>query len=158
MNKKEFVQRILSSRSVLSELIEQVPENYREQTMIAGEMTLKDIVVHITWFELEMLNLLETMTLQGSPLWDLATDERNARIQVIHAQHPWQQVITTFEKIQPRLMELVDSLEQAALENPAYFKNMPEEWIPWEIIAGNTYEHYEHHSNDIKDFLKKFEK
>jgi hypothetical protein len=158
MNKKEFVLRIISSRSILSELIEQVPEKYHEQTIIAGEMTLKDIVVHITWFELEMLNLLETMTLQGSPLWDLETDERNARIQAIHALLPWQQVITTFETIQPRLIELVDDLEEIALENPTYFKNMPEEWIPQEIIASNTYEHYEHHSKDIKDFLNNFEK
>ena len=157
MNKKEFVQRIVSSRSILSELIKQIPENNREQTMISGEMTLKDIVVHITWFELEMLNLLETMTLQGSPLWDLGTDERNARIQAIHAQLPWQQVITTFEKIQPRLMGRIDGLEQAVLETPVYFKHMPDEWIPWEIIAQNTYEHYEHHSMDIKDFLNNFE-
>ncbi|PKO05805.1 MAG: hypothetical protein CVU41_10315 [Chloroflexi bacterium HGW-Chloroflexi-3] len=153
MNRSELVQRIVSSRSILSDLIEQVPEKHRDRTMIAGMMTLKDIIIHICWFELEMVNMLETMKLQGSPLWELGTDERNTRIQELHADLPWQQVIFDFEKIQPVLIELIEGLEEAALENPTYFNNMPEEWIPFEIIAGNTFEHYEHHIRDIKEFL-----
>lgn len=153
MNRSELVQRIVSSRSILSDLIEQVPEKHRDRTKIAGMMTLKDIIIHICWFELEMVNMLETMKLQGSPLWELGTDERNTRIQELHADLPWQQVIFDFEKIQPVLIELIEGLEEAALENPTYFNNMPEEWIPFEIIAGNTFEHYEHHIRDIKEFL-----
>lgn len=153
MNRSELVQRIISSRSILSDLIEQVPENLRDHTEIAGLMTLKDVISHISWFELEMVNMLQTMRLQGSPLWELMTDERNARIQELHAALPWQQVISTFEKTQSILVNLLDGLEDSALENPTYFNNMPEEWVPLEIIASNTYEHYEHHIRDIKDFL-----
>lgn len=153
MNKAELVQRIVTSRSILSDLILQVPEKHRNHTMIAGVMTLKDIIIHICWFELEMVNMLETMNLQGSPLWELDTDERNTRIQELHANLPWQQVFATYEKLQPELVELIDGLEESALKNPAYFDNMPEEWIPLEIIAGNTYEHYEHHTHDIQEFL-----
>lgn len=158
MNKAELAQRIVSSRSILSDLIAQIPEKHRHHTMIAGLMTLKDIIIHICWFELEMVNMLETMKLQGSPLWELNTDERNSRIQELYANIPWQQVFATYEKLQPVLIELIDGLEEAALKNPSYFDNMPEEWIPLEIIAGNTYEHYEHHIKDIKEFLKNIDK
>jgi len=158
MNKAELTQRILSSRSILSDLIAQVPEEHRDRTMIAGVMTLKDIIIHICWFELEMVNMLETMKLQGSPLWELGTDERNTRIQELHANLPWLQVIATYENLQPALIELIDGLEEAALKSPIYFKNMPEEWIPVEIIAGNTFEHYEHHIRDIKEFLLNIDK
>jgi hypothetical protein len=158
MNRSELIQRIISSRSILSDLIAKVPENHRDHTKIAGVMTLKDIISHISWFELEMVNMLQTMRLQGSPLWELMTDERNASIQELHATLPWQQVISTFEKTQSVLVNLLDGLEDAALENPIYFNNMPEEWVPLEIIASNTYEHYEHHIRDIKDFLHNIDK
>ncbi len=100
-----------------------------------------------------MVNMLETMKLQGSPLWELGTDERNIRIMEMNANHPWQQVISTYDSVQPELIDLISRLEEAALKNPTYFDNMPEEWIPLEIIAGNTYEHYEHHTHDIQEFL-----
>ena len=158
MNKSELVQRIVSSRSILSDLIEEVPETYRDFTMIAGVMTLKDIIIHISWFELEIVNMLETMRLQGSPLWDLSTDDRNIKIQELHANLPWQQVMATYEKIQPILVDLIGGLEEATLENPTYFDNMPVEWLPLGIIAANTYEHYEHHIRDIKECLNNIDK
>jgi hypothetical protein len=30
---------------------------------------------------------------------------------------------------------------------------MPEDWEPWQVIAGNTYEHYQEHIPDIRDWL-----
>ena len=38
---------------------------------------MKDILSHITWFEREMVDMLQTRTLKGSKLWELPQDERN---------------------------------------------------------------------------------
>ena len=128
----------------------------KEKASISGSMTLKDVIIHIVWFELEMIHLLETRTLQGSPLWNYSTDERNARIQALHAGDSWQAVIEQFDAAQPKLLQLLEAIDEKALHHPQAFINMPEDWSPWQIISENTCEHYEHHAKDIEESINKF--
>ena len=54
-------------------------EDFEKIGVIDG-MSLKDLVAHMSWYEMEMVELLGTRVLTGSDLWGLKDDERNQAI------------------------------------------------------------------------------
>jgi len=46
-------------------------------------------------------------------------------------------------------------LNDEDLNDPHRFKNMPREWRPWQLIAGNSFKHYEDHMPSIRQWLTK---
>jgi len=49
---------------------------------------------------------------------------------------------------------LLEGLKDAELHDPARFNDMPTDWVPWRIIAGNTYLHYLDRAQDIQVWLE----
>jgi len=47
-------------------------------------------------------------------------------------------------------MRLLEALEEAGYQEAGMFREMPPEWAPWEVLAGNTFEHYEQHVEDLR--------
>lgn len=37
-------------------------------------------------------------------------------------------------------------------------KNMPQEWSPWQLLADNSFKHYEDHMPSIREWLAKEER
>ncbi len=155
MNKEELIQLYKVARENLSNRISQVPETKWGYVPINEKMTMKDILFHINWFDNEMILVLESKKFQGSPWWDLGTDERNERIQELAVSQGWQETYQIYQQNGPRLLTALENLEEAAVNDPGFFEDMPEDWEPWFILAGNTYEHYDHHARDIEEYLRK---
>jgi hypothetical protein len=40
------------------------------------------------------------------------------------------------------------------LHDPGRFTDMPPDWLPWDLLAQNTYEHYQDHLLDFTARLK----
>jgi len=114
-----------------------------------GEMSLRDTLFHIAWYQREMVDLLKLRALVGSPWWDLPVEARNAHIktegQTISLLQTWRLEEQTFTDLLAQLQTLSD----AELEEPRCFKDMPSDWKPWKVIASNTYEHYLEHFSSI---------
>jgi hypothetical protein len=114
-----------------------------------GEMSLRDTLFHIAWYQREMVDLLKLRALVGSPWWDLPVEERNAHIktegQTISLLQTWRLEEQTFTDLLAQLQTLSDT----ELEEPRCFKDMPSDWKPWKVIASNTYEHYLEHFSSI---------
>jgi hypothetical protein len=114
-----------------------------------GEMSLRDILFHVAWYEREMVNMLKLRKVAGSAWWDLPTEERNAFIktegQTISLLQAWRVEEQAFTDLLAQLQTLTDE----ELEQSHCFKEMPVDWIPWQVIASNTYEHYIEHFSSI---------
>jgi hypothetical protein len=110
-------------------------------------------MAHITWHEKEMVGLLQARALVGSDLWYLPTDERNLEIYKQNRDRELADIQTETGQVFPLLMSLLETLTQDELDNPARFAEMPAEWLPWEVIASNTYEHYDHHIEQVSSWL-----
>jgi len=121
---------------------------------VAGGWTLKDIVAHLVWHEREMLGLLETRTLAGSEMWLWPQDERNQAIYEQNRERPLVQVQAEARETRTRLLPLLEGLSQDELNDPGRFKDMPPDWIPADILAENTYQHYLDHLADLQTHLK----
>lgn len=131
-----------------------VPEDQFEIVDPAMGWTVKDHLAHVAWHELEMVGLIETMALEGSPWWLLHTDQRNANIHEEFADVSLDDVFATADVAYTRLLEALKALEDEDLDDPSRFKNMPSDWTPWRLIASNTYQHYIEHALTIRKALR----
>ena len=66
---------------------------------------------------------------------------------------PLKDVQSKAQMIYANLVDAIESLADEDLNNPANFRGMPADWIPWKIIAENAYEHYQQHLPDLQVWL-----
>ena len=143
--KSEFVERVGGSRQRWDAAIARIPPADGLIPGFSGDWSLKDVIAHITWYDREMLNVLERREFAGSELWEMPTDQRNAAIRQLAKEGTLAEKIAEAGQVFERLMELIGSLSDTDLNDPTSFPGMPLEWKPWQVLASNTYEHYEEH-------------
>jgi uncharacterized damage-inducible protein DinB len=80
MDKDIFLVNIADNWQIWQALLAQVSPEKLEQPGAAGAWSLKDIIAHVTWHEGQMLDVVRTRALRGSPWWSLSLDERNRLI------------------------------------------------------------------------------
>jgi hypothetical protein len=91
--------------------------------------------------------------LAGSPLWNLEQDQRNAALHEQLRDLPLDQVLANAQRVHQELVEALRDLPAEHYFNPARFRDMPADWLPWQVFAGNTYEHYRDHDVDVRTWL-----
>lgn len=127
-----------------------VPEEKMERKPAPDAWSLKDVIAHVAWHEQQMIELAETRDLVGSPWWDLPTDERNDRIYEQYKDQPLDEVLAMAEDAYSRMMEALKTLSDEDMNDPSRFTDMPPDWVPWRLIASNTYEHYLRHVAQVR--------
>jgi len=155
VTKREFVRRVGTSWEEWERLVARCPAACLELPGFYGEHSLRDIIMHIAWYEHQMVGILESRRFGGSKLWELPTDQRNAIVYEENERRSLDDVLADGTRVHARLMELLDDLTDEDLNAPAAFPGMPAEWAPWDVIASNTYEHYDGHAENMEDWLER---
>ena len=150
MTKVEVMERIKAERARWNELVARVDDDRMLQPVSEGGRSGKDVVAHVIWYEREMVEMLKSRALVGSELWALPVHERNAGLHKEIKDLTLDQVRAWNEKIFPELIDQLERLPKQAYLSAAYFDRMPSEWAPWQVIAGNTFEHYPQHGPAIR--------
>lgn len=153
MKKDEFLDAVRSERRQWDELVSGIDNERMAESGTIGDWSVKNIICHISWFEREMAELLETRTLVGSDLWNLPTDERNDAIFQQYRTQPLEEALSVSRESFDRLVSAIETLAEDELSDPRRYQNMPSDWVPWQIVAQNSYEHYEHHATDIRAWM-----
>jgi hypothetical protein len=115
------------------------------------------VAAHITWFEREMVGMLQARALIGSDLWQLPPDQRNARIFDENRERSLHDVLAEAQQVHQQFLEGMEALAEDDLVDPHRFPGMPEDWQPWKVLAGNSNEHYRDHSRDVSTWLERLE-
>jgi hypothetical protein len=118
-----------------------------------GDWSVKDVIAHISWHEREMVGMMEARALVGSELWGLPTHERNAVIYEQNRERPLPEVLTESQHVHQEMISLLATLSDDELNDPGRFRDMPADWIPWQLIAQNSYEHYADHTAVLQSWL-----
>ena len=150
---KEFLNLVVTAWGEFQEVLAKCSKAQMMMTGVDGTWSVKDIIAHITWFEREMIGMLQSRRLAGSELWDLPRDERNSKIYEQNLSANLVDVLAESKRIHAELCILIEGCSDEDLNMASMFKQMPPDWIPAEVIAGNTYEHYRDHSASIQIFL-----
>ncbi len=154
MDKGELIRRVETTRRGWDELLGRVDDHLALEPGAEGELSAKDLVAHVTWYEREVVAMLRTRRMEGSGLWALGPDERNAAIHEQARDVPLEQVRAESARVFEALIEQLRLLPDEAYSDAARFADMPSDWAPWELIAGNTIWHYPDHMGAIKGLLE----
>ena len=153
MEKSDLIRRIETARCGWDELLGQVDDDLALRPGAEGELSAKDLVAHVTWYEREVVGMLRNRAMDVSGLWALGPDERNA---AIHEQARGLSpggVRDESARVFTALIEQLELLPEEAYSDASRFTDMPQDWVPWELIAGNTIWHYPDHMGAIKRLL-----
>ena len=153
MEKSEFLNTLRKDREAWEALLARVKKEEMTEPDLPGGWSVKDVIAHVTWHEREMSKLLETRALVGSDWWELPMDERNELIYEQYKDQPLEEVLKSAELDYPHFLTAFEPISDEALNDPARFEHMPPDWVPWKIIADNTYEHYRAHMPAIEEWL-----
>lgn len=154
MDKSELIRRIESARRGWDDLLAQVGDDLALKPGAEGDLSAKDLVAHVTWYELEVVRMLSTRTMDVSGLWALGPDERNAAIFEQVRGMSLEDGRAESVKVYAALIEQLELLPEEAYHDASWFTNMPPDWVPWKLIAGNTIWHYPDHSGAIRRLLE----
>ena len=149
-----FLEELEAEREEWEEALADVPTDRLEEPGVAGSWSVKDIVAHITWHEQEMVRLLDTRELEGSPWWLLPTEERNAKIYQENRERTLRDVMAEADAVYLQLVDALSSLDEEDLNDPAAFVGMPPDWNPGDILSQNTYLHYRSHADSVRAWLE----
>lgn len=153
--KQDVITTLLYARRDWDNLLQKVDEARMLQPGVCGKWSVKDLIAHVTWFEREMEELFRTRILKGSPLWELETDARNERIFQENQFRSLDGVRQESLRVFAHLLTALEQADPVAFLDPRAFAGMPLDWAPLEILAENTWGHYEVHSRHIRDFLNR---
>lgn len=153
MDKATFINTLEQSRAEWEALLAQVDEERMLQPGAAGKWSVKDVIAHVTWGEREIVPIMRTHVLAGSELWNLSDDERNEIVYQQNRDRPLQEIMHEEQQAYTDLFEAAQALSDEDLNDPHRFKQMPVEWVPWQIIAGCSFKHYQDHMPSIREWL-----
>src|SRR6266446_8848727 len=153
MDKTAFINTLEQSRAEWEALLAPVDEERMLQPGAAGKWSVKDVIVHVTWGEREIVPIMRTHVLAGSELWELSDDERNEIVYQQNRDRPLQEILQEEQQAYADLFEAAQALSDEDLNDSQRFKQMPEEWVPWQIIAGCSFKHYQDHMPSIREWL-----
>lgn len=154
MTMNEVLNKLRIGRSEWEAMLARVDATRMTEPGVLGDWSVKDVIAHVTWGEREMVPLFRDRELVGSPLWRLTTDARNAAMVEESRSKSLAQVLAEARDVWPELLAALEGITDAELNDPAHFKDMPADWVPWQILAGNTYDHYLEHLEPIRNWLE----
>ena len=154
MDKATFLEELHAARTEWEDLLAQVGEERMLEPGAAGAWSVKDIIAHLMWGEREMIGVCEAHALVGSNLWNLSEDERNAAVVAEMRDCPLQEVLLEAKQVFAHFLAAVQRLSDEDFNDPHRFRDMPDDWIPWRILAGCSYAHYRQHMPSIRAWLQ----
>ena len=154
MDTYAFLNALTTARSELDTALAQVSDAHIALPGVSGEWSVKDLLAHIVWFEQEMLGVVEQRALVGSDWWSLPPHKRNAQIWERNRHRALSEIRAEAQHVYQRFLQAVGTLDEAEWHDATRFRDMPTEWVPWQLLAENSFEHYRHHAADIRHWLE----
>lgn len=114
-----------------------------------GPWSVKDIIVHISYWERDLLRRLSGQGRPGAP-----TDGVNERVFQANRASPLEVVMAEFDASYRALMSRLVELSDEELNRPPFYRP----WQPrplWRDVASETYEHYWEHTEPLRVWLAK---
>jgi hypothetical protein len=166
MNKARFLDTMRSERERWEALLAEVGELRMERPGVAGDWSVRDVVVHVTAYERGLVEWLEAASRGESaefPVLDHPDVEyRNAAILRENQGRPLEDVLLEAKQVFQRLLQLVRALSEEELTDPEhtewFVKPRWKESRPiWKCIADDSYRHCQQHIPDIRAWLDQAE-
>ena len=150
----ELIALIRETSTRMELLLAQLSVAQMNQPGAVGVWSVKDVLAHIAFWERYAANILSAAARGETPqpTADDETERRNASVVAQYYQRPLSAVIADWQQAREELLEQIERLTDADLNDPDRF--------PWsegralrDHIAGNSYEHEHEHIEQIRAWM-----
>ncbi len=147
-----MIQSLIAGRETWDELLSHIPpERWLEP--VVNNWTVKDLVAHVTWYEREMIPVLQEHVVSGSEWWTLPHEERNRLIREESEEKSVDEVRQEAADVFVELMDEIQMLSEGDLTTPGRVRNLPYDWTLLQVLQDNTVGHYEEHMPALREWL-----
>ncbi len=158
MNKKEIVQALQDGREKFLEAISGLSEAQMLEPGVAGEWSVKDILVHLSLWEAELIKLLWELKGGQKPTYPTLTNQDVERLNEQwyreNKDRPLERVMADFLAVRKQTIRQVQSFREKDLTDPQRYPALGgkplEEWI-----AGDSYRHEAEHEAQVRAWREK---
>ena len=158
MEKKELISNLEKSRADFLEIINAIPEEGFELPGVIGSWAVKDILVHLTRWEAEIIKLIWQVGKGIQPTTahfdQFSVAETNERWYQESRNRSLKMVMSDFLGVRNQTIRRVKELSQVELTDPNRFSSLNGKPL-WEWIAGDSIDHETEHGEEIKSWLTK---
>ncbi len=159
MDKTQLLDMIRAGRARLETTLAQISEARMTQAGVEGEWSVKDALAHITAWEQCMLSWLKAAASGEVPSvpvpgdWDYVHRLNRQTFEENH-NRSLPDILADFHRSFQQILQAVEALSDEDLTPP-----LQAEWAKgesrWDLIAANTYEHYQDHLEPMRVWLSK---
>ncbi len=145
------------ARSNWDALLAEAGEARLAEPGVEGHWSLKDIIAHITYYETETADWLRAIERGESPpqfeYTGLEQDERNARIYERNRAKSLVNVLQESSASFQHSLDVVQGLRDEDLYDPEFTRKYGVDWTLFDLIEGDTFEHYQDHTASVRAWL-----
>jgi hypothetical protein len=153
MNKDEILDILEDSREVFLEAIDGLPDEALLEPGVVGEWSIKDIIVHLSMWEAELVKLLwqagQGQTPTTAHFSGAQVDDLNAAWQASGQERPLERALEDFEGVRKQTVRRVMAFSEQELSDPKHY--------PWqrdyplsEWIENDSFGHESEHTAEIQ--------
>jgi hypothetical protein len=158
MKKDELISALENGRADFLEIINNLSEGDLELPGVIDSWSVKDVLVHLTRWEAEIIKLIWQIGKGIQPTTahfdQLSVDETNERWYQESRARSIKFVLDDFLGVRNQTIRRVRELSQIELTDPNHY-----DWLNgkplWEWIAGDSFDHEAEHGEQIKAWLIK---
>jgi hypothetical protein len=153
----QLLEVMRTARSNWEALLAEAGEARLTEPGVEGDWSLKDIIAHITYFETWAADNVMAFR-RGEPrpqseYKGLEVDEENARIYERMRAKSLPQVLQESQVSFQRSIEAVQGLRNEDLYDPKFTRVPDADWTVFDLVEGDTFEHYRDHSKSVRAWL-----
>jgi hypothetical protein len=156
---QQLLEMMCTVRSNWEALLAEVGEARLTEPGVEGDWSLKDIIAHITYYETWAAdNVMAFRRGEQQPHSEykgLELDERNARIYEHIRAKSLSQVLQDSRASFQRSLEAVQGLRDEDLYDPAFTRVPDADWTVFDLVEGDTFEHYSDHIKSVRAWLER---
>jgi len=156
MSASRLVDILRGERASWDALLARIGPGRMDLPGVEGTWSVKQIVAHLTWYEGVVVEgarqLMSTGTFVREGLRALSMDERNVILAAQSRARPVRDVLAESEQVFGQLLAVVDACPDDILNDPRRL-GLPDDVVPWTLVANNSYAHYQEHARAIRAWL-----
>jgi hypothetical protein len=158
MTKTELLEKIRASRAALLTVLESVPPERREEAGVSGDWSVKDILVHMTYWEGQLVTMLFQLRSGAAPttvqFGGKDVEQINAAWFQQGRSRPWDLALRDFTGLGTQIPRRVAEFSDAELNTVKFHSKLRGIALTaW--IASGSFEHEDEHRAAIQAWLEK---
>ena len=160
LEKTTVLEQLQTAQAALEAALAPLDETRLVAPGAMGEWSVKDVLAHMATWHLRLLDILEPTEPKRVPiipmrgLEDGELDEINAQLYAANRSRPLDEVHSAFRSSYGQVEQAVQGLTDDERVNGGRFA-----WLEgiqlWQIIAGDTFTHYQDHLQAMQEWLRK---